>query len=67
MILLALLVVINPALAESGAGHALVPEFVEVEGERGLTFLHSQGGEGHRFMIETVGSGAGFLDYDNDG
>ncbi len=52
---------------QSAAGHALLPELVEVESQVGLLFTHSNGAEGDRFIVETLGSGGGFLDYNNDG
>lgn len=41
--------------------------FVDVTREAGIEFVHFHGGTGERYMMETVGSGAGFFDYDNDG
>jgi len=35
--------------------------------ESGLDFVHEHGGSGRKYMVETVGSGACFFDYDNDG
>jgi len=35
--------------------------------ERGLDFVHDQGGGGRRYAVEVMGSGGGFLDYDGDG
>ena len=52
---------------QSNADHALVPELVEIENRVGLLFTHRNGAEGGRFIVETLGSGGGFLDYDNDG
>ena len=47
--------------------HGLVPKLVEVEKQIGLSFTHINGAEGNRFIVETLGSGGGFLDFDNDG
>jgi hypothetical protein len=60
---------------DAGAGNAPDPEpadrgeeaYVEVTASVGIDFVHNHGGFGDRFMAETVGSGAGFFDYDNDG
>ena len=41
--------------------------FVEVAAEAGLDFLHTSGASGDYFLIETMGAGAAFFDYDNDG
>ena len=45
----------------------LVPKLVEVEKQIGLSFTHINGAEGNRFIVETLGSRGGFLDFDNDG
>jgi enediyne biosynthesis protein E4 len=41
--------------------------FVDVAGEAGIDFTHVTGAFGEKWMPETMGSGAGFLDYDGDG
>ena len=33
----------------------------------GLTFTHVNGASADKYLVETMGSGAAFLDYDNDG
>ena len=33
----------------------------------GLTFTHVNGASRDKYLVETMGSGAAFLDYDNDG
>ena len=43
------------------------PAFVEVAQEAGIEFHHQNGASGHYYYVETYGSGAAFLDYDNDG
>jgi hypothetical protein len=43
------------------------PHFSEVSRAAGLDFEHRNGGTGERYMMETLGSGGGFLDYDLDG
>jgi hypothetical protein len=45
------------------AGHP----FREIQREAGLSFVHRHGGTGKKLMPESMGSGGGFLDYDNDG
>ena len=48
--------------------HAQVEvQFVDVTMEAGITFKHVNGASGQKFYLETMGSGAAFLDYDNDG
>jgi enediyne biosynthesis protein E4 len=41
--------------------------FVDVSDEAGMDFRHVTGAFGEKWMPETMGSGAGFLDYDGDG
>lgn len=43
------------------------PAFVEIAREAGLDFRHINGASGRYYYVETYGSGAAFLDYDNDG
>jgi enediyne biosynthesis protein E4 len=50
------------------AGAAYRVEFRNVAAEAGLTARFPNGGDtSKRFIVETTGSGAAFLDYDNDG
>ena len=61
----------GPSLDESSASSAAQdPEtdwFVEVQASVGLDFEHVHGGSGERFLIESMGGGGGFLDFDGDG
>ena len=41
--------------------------FTDVTETAGLRFHHVDGRSGQRYFLETVGSGAAFFDYDNDG
>jgi hypothetical protein len=41
--------------------------FTDISGQAGIDFVHVSGAYGERLMPETIGSGAAFLDYDNDG
>ena len=43
------------------------PWFVDITEESGLKFVHDCGKVGTYFMPEQVGSGAAFLDFNNDG
>ena len=46
----------------------LVPiEFTDVTQAAGIKFRHHNGAYGKKYLPETTGSGAAFLDYDNDG
>ena len=42
-------------------------QFVDVTEASGITFKHVNGESGRLYYLETMGSGAAFLDYDNDG
>jgi len=41
--------------------------FTDVTATAGIDFVHVSGAYGERLMPETIGSGAGFFDYDRDG
>lgn len=41
--------------------------FSDITRASGIEFVHVNGAYGERLMPETIGSGAAFLDYDNDG
>ena len=43
------------------------PVFVDVTQQAGITWKHFSGESEDRFLIETMGAGVGFLDFDNDG
>ncbi|MDR3636468.1 MAG: hypothetical protein P4L84_21875 [Isosphaeraceae bacterium] len=42
-------------------------QFVDITDSSGLKFVHTSGAAGEKLLPETMGSGAAFLDYDNDG
>ena len=48
-------------------GAASRVSFLEVSEAAGVDFHYTHGGTGQKFFIETMGPGAAFLDYDNDG
>lgn len=41
--------------------------FKDVTAETGITFRHTDGGSGRRYVVETVSAGLALFDYDNDG
>ncbi len=41
--------------------------FRDVSREAGLSFVHASGASPEKHLVETMGSGGGFLDYDGDG
>lgn len=57
------------------APEALVPDlavlpdvrFTDITADAGIDFVHESGAEGEKFLPETMGSGAAFLDMDRDG
>ena len=52
----------------TGVSHAqMAVQFVDVTAEAGIVFKHINGATDRKFYLETMGSGATFLDYDNDG
>jgi hypothetical protein len=42
-------------------------EFTDVTAQVGIHFKHNSGAFGKKYLPETIGAGAAFLDYDNDG
>jgi enediyne biosynthesis protein E4 len=42
-------------------------EFTDVTAEAGIRFRHNSGAFGKKYLPETLGAGAAFLDYDSDG
>jgi len=52
---------------ESPANQPPQVRFTDVTSEAGIDFVHVNGAYGERLMPETIGSGAAFFDYDNDG
>lgn len=42
-------------------------EFTDVTAQAGIRFKHHSGAFGKKYLPETIGAGAAFLDYDNDG
>src|SRR5688572_23678228 len=61
----------RPNLTGAGARTTLAQpsdaRFVEVTSQAGVTFTHYNGAKGEKYLVETMGSGAAFLDYNNDG
>ena len=41
--------------------------FTDVSSQTGITFKHTDGGSGKRYLMETVTAGLALFDYDNDG
>jgi hypothetical protein len=45
----------------------VVPRFVEVTAQAGIRFKHDNAASAEKYLVETIGSGCAFLDYDQDG
>jgi hypothetical protein len=61
-------VVSGPVIEESAPPQAPPSvTFTNITHEAGIDFVHVNGSTGEKLMPETIGSGAAFLDYDNDG
>ena len=43
------------------------PRFHDATQEAGIGFVHVNGANGQKFVIETIGPGGGLFDYDGDG
>ncbi len=54
-------------ILQQGLVHAATPVFTDVTVESGIDFVHTNGAGGQKYVIETVGPGAAFFDYDADG
>ncbi len=55
------------ALATTAGIQAEEILFEDITEKAGIRFVHQHGGSGRKYMVETMGSGACFLDYDGDG
>jgi enediyne biosynthesis protein E4 len=61
-------VVVAIALATGGLMRAAGgPQFTDVTAAAGIHFRHNSGAAGKKYLPETLGAGAAFLDFDNDG
>ncbi len=54
------------AVIVSGADHPL-PQFVDIARQAGVAFHHTNGATAEKHVVETMGSGGVFFDYDGDG
>lgn len=55
------------AVTETAAAQPPMVHFTDISEDAGIHFNHVNGAYGERLMPETIGSGAAFFDYDNDG
>ncbi len=57
----------SAAISSSTGSDLQEPLWREVAKERGVDFDHSNGAQGDRVLVETMGGGGGFTDVDGDG
>ena len=62
----AVLTLVAAGVAVSGAD-APLPQFTDVARQAGVVFHHTNGASPDKHLVETMGSGAVFFDYDGDG
>lgn len=53
--------------ARPSASTGFPTQFREVTGEAGITFVHTDGSSGKRFIVEPMSAGVATFDYDGDG
>ncbi len=65
------LLALSPALIAAGSAAETrtgpAPFFADATREAGIDFIHTSGAAGRYYLIETMGAGGGFFDYDSDG
>ena len=59
--------VVLALLAILPGADASLPQFVDVARQSGVVFHHTNGASPEKHLVETMGSGAVFFDYDGDG
>ena len=61
--------VVTGPVTETGAAPQTPPavHFTDITAQAGIDFVHVNGAYGGKLIPEAIGSGAAFLDYDNDG
>ena len=66
--LLASCLILISALSVGAAAETSSPiQLHDVTKETGITFVHTDGSSGNRYIVETVASGLALFDYNNDG
>jgi enediyne biosynthesis protein E4 len=56
-----------PRSARTGAAAAIPVTYVDVAAAAGITFQHDNAASAEKYLIETMGSGCGWIDYDQNG
>ncbi|HET9832743.1 MAG TPA: CRTAC1 family protein [Vicinamibacterales bacterium] len=58
---------IAAAIAVVSGADAALPQFVDIARQAGVIFHHTNGASADKHLVETMGSGGLFFDYDSDG
>jgi len=67
MRLVRLIILLFGALQVANSVYGDAIQFAPVTESAGIHFRHVNGATGRKYLVETMGGGAAFLDYDNDG
>jgi len=67
MRLVRLIILLFGALQVANSVYGDTIQFAPVTESAGIHFQHVNGATGRKYLVETMGGGAAFLDYDNDG
>lgn len=59
--------VVAPEVLDQSSASMPSVSFTDITATAGIRFTQSNGAKGDKFLPETMGSGAAFFDYDNDG
>ncbi|UCB53953.1 MAG: CRTAC1 family protein [Thiotrichales bacterium] len=57
----------GPVITEKSTIEIPKVHFTDITSDAGIDFVQTNGAYGERLLPETMGSGGGFIDYDNDG
>src|SRR3954471_2195781 len=67
MIKLSTALALTAVAAVLADANSSLPQFVDISREAGIAFHHTNGASAEKHLVETMGSGAVFFDYDGDG
>ena len=57
----------GPVITQRSTTQMPEVKFTDITAAAGIAFVHTNGAYGDKLLPETMGSGGGFIDYDNDG
>src|SRR5215467_3477494 len=66
-VLFSSVVAISSLCPQFQAAEPLLPQFTDVARQAGVVFHHTNGASPDKHLVETMGSGGLFFDYDGDG